>query len=73
MHPRVTCLHQRMGNGVAKKTAVVIVDHGSRRAEANALLHNVVESFQTKSQMDIVEPAHMEIQKPSISDALRKR
>jgi len=60
-----------MGNGVSKKTAVVIVDHGSRRAEANALLHNVVDSFQTKSQMEIVEPAHMEIQKPSISDALR--
>jgi len=64
-------MHQKMHNGIPRKMAVVIVDHGSRRAEANALLHDVVESFQTKSRIDIVEPAHMEIQTPSIADALR--
>ena len=55
-----------------KKTAVIIVDHGSRREEANALLESVVESFEKQSKMDVVEAAHMELAKPDIADALRE-
>ena len=50
---------------------MVIVDHGSRRAEANALLQQVATSFQQRSQVEIVETAHMEILKPDLEDALR--
>lgn len=67
---RIVTMHRPVSNGASKKTAVVIVDHGSRRAEANALLHDVVESFRSRSQMSIVQAAHMEIQKPNIADAL---
>ena len=58
-------------NGAStKKTAVIIVDHGSRREEANTLLHRVVECFEKQSEMDVVEAAHMELAKPDIADAL---
>lgn len=57
-------------NGKTKK-AVVIVDHGSKRMEANLLLEQVVEAFRLQSQFDVVHLAHMEIAKPDISDAIR--
>lgn len=48
---------------------VVIVDHGSLRAESNDLLLQVVEAFKRQTGMAIVEPAHMELAEPSIGDA----
>lgn len=53
------------------KTGVIIVDHGSRVAESNALLEKVAAAFGKKfaEQFPIVEPAHMEIAPPSIADA----
>ena len=51
------------------KTAVMIVDHGSRRAESNAMLHQATERFAADSQYEIVEPAHMELSEPSIATA----
>ena len=51
------------------KTAVIIVDHGSRREESNQMLLQVVAQFRAVSQYAIIEPAHMEIAAPSIADA----
>ncbi len=50
-------------------TGIVVVDHGSRRAESNALLHEVVELFRRQQGWPIVEPAHMELAEPSVATA----
>ena len=49
---------------------VIVVDHGSRRAESNALLLDVVELFRRQTNYRIVEPAHMELAEPSVATAL---
>ena len=53
-----------------ERTAVVIVDHGSRRAESNAFHERFVADWQERHGYTIVEPAHMEMAEPSISDAV---
>jgi len=54
-------------------TGIVIVDHGSRREASNLMLEQFVELFvQLKAQYPIVEPAHMEIARPSIADAVAR-
>lgn len=50
-------------------TAILIVDHGSRRAESNQLLHDAARRFEKQSAYSIVEPAHMELAEPSIRQA----
>ncbi len=51
--------------------AIIIVDHGSRRAESNAMLVEVASLFAARfaGQYKIVEPAHMELAEPSIATA----
>lgn len=49
---------------------VVVVDHGSRKEESNAMLEVIVEMFRTKTGHEIVEPAHMEITGPTIQEAI---
>ncbi len=51
------------------KVGVIVVDHGSRRAEANNALAGVVNDFQALSGYELVEPAHMELAEPSIATA----
>ena len=51
------------------KVGVVVVDHGSRRAESNDLLDDVVALFRRASGIPIVEAAHMELAPPSIAEA----
>ncbi len=53
------------------KTAIIIVDHGSRRAESNLLLEEVARLFGQRfaERYPIVEPAHMELCEPSIAAA----
>lgn len=53
-------------------TAVILVDHGSRRDASNQLLLKVVDAYRAHSQWHIVEPAHMELAEPSISTAFEK-
>lgn len=48
---------------------VIIVDHGSRRAQSNELLLEVVAMFRRATDYQIVEPAHMELAEPSIQTA----
>jgi sirohydrochlorin ferrochelatase len=53
------------------KTAIVILDHGSRREESNRMLEEVARLFgeRFRETYDIVEAAHMEIAEPSIATA----
>ncbi|KVI02459.1 hypothetical protein Ccrd_019235 [Cynara cardunculus var. scolymus] len=56
-------------HGIGKRDGVIIVDHGSRRKESNLMLNEFVAMFAEKTGHSIVEPAHMELAKPSIQDA----
>jgi len=58
----------RMSN-LKPSDGVVIVDHGSRRAQSNEMLHLFVDLCKQKMGHTIVEPAHMELADPSISYA----
>ena len=53
------------------KTGIIIVDHGSRRTQSNALLEEVARLFgeRFRQAYDVVEPAHMELAEPSIASA----
>lgn len=55
-------------------TGIIIVDHGSRRAESNQMLEEVARLFAQRfaGEYSIVEPAHMEISEPSIATAYGK-
>jgi sirohydrochlorin ferrochelatase len=52
-------------------TAIIIVDHGSRRLESNKMLEDVAALFAQRfaAAYPIVEPAHMELAEPSIATA----
>jgi sirohydrochlorin ferrochelatase len=58
-------------NGSQRRNGIVIVDHGSRRDESNAMLEEVARLFgeRFRETYDIVEPAHMELAEPSIATA----
>ena len=51
---------------------VILVDHGSRRDESNAMLLDVVRNFADATGFSIVEPAHMELAEPSIATAFTR-
>lgn len=51
------------------RTGLVIVDHGSRRAESNTLLEAFAADFAARGGYDIVEAAHMELAEPTIGEA----
>jgi sirohydrochlorin ferrochelatase len=53
------------------KTGIIIVDHGSRRAQSNQMLEEVARLFGERfaQTYGVVEPAHMEIAEPSIATA----
>lgn len=53
------------------QTGIIIVDHGSRRAQSNELLEEVAAQFGRRfaELYDVVEPAHMELAEPSIATA----
>jgi sirohydrochlorin ferrochelatase len=48
---------------------LVVVDHGSRRDEANRSHEDFVAAWPTGGSVRIVEPAHMELAEPSIATA----
>jgi len=53
-----------------EEVGIVIVDHGSRRAESNELLLRVVDLFRETTGLPLVEAAHMELAEPSIATAV---
>jgi sirohydrochlorin ferrochelatase len=50
--------------------AILLVDHGSRRAEANELLRSVAERVRQRSAACLVCVAHMELASPSIAEGI---
>ena len=52
-------------------TALLIVDHGSRRQEANEMLEGVAEVIRRQRTDLIVHIAHMELADPTIEDGVR--
>jgi sirohydrochlorin ferrochelatase len=58
-----------MDAAAAGPIGLIVVDHGSRRAESNAMLEQMVEQVAATLPYDIVEPAHMELAEPSIAAA----
>ena len=48
---------------------LIVVDHGSRRAESNEMLERMVAQVTEVVPYAIVEPAHMELAEPSIGTA----
>lgn len=48
---------------------LVVVDHGSRRSESNAMLEEMAAMVAEVVPYPIVEPAHMELAEPSIATA----
>ena len=56
----------------ASQVDVQLVDHGSRKAEANDMLMGLASKYKKLYNVDIVEAAHMELSEPSIATAFRK-
>jgi len=56
-----------------ERAAVLLIDHGSRRAAANALLDEVAALVKKRlGPASIVEPAHMEIAEPTIAEGFAR-
>ncbi len=56
-------------HGSGEEVGVIVVDHGSRRADSNRMLLEVVRLFAASTRFRIVEPAHMVLAEPSIATA----
>lgn len=50
-------------------TGIIIVDHGSRLEQSNAMLLAAAQRFAEGGEFRIVEPAHMELAQPDITTA----
>jgi sirohydrochlorin ferrochelatase len=57
---------------VPDHVGVIIVDHGSRKQEANQMLEKVAALYREMSGHALVEAAHMELAEPSIAQAFEK-
>jgi sirohydrochlorin ferrochelatase len=60
---------ERHRSAVRHPLAVIVVDHGSRRAQSNESMESSVRSSADRLPYPIVEPAHMELAEPSIGTA----
>ncbi|MEX1096524.1 MAG: CbiX/SirB N-terminal domain-containing protein [Planctomycetales bacterium] len=49
------------------QTAVLLIAHGSRRAEANADLERVAEALRARSAYSIIEISYLEVTEPTIA------
>jgi len=56
----------------AVSRAIVLVDHGSRRPEANAQLEALAERVRAREPGTLVLTAHLEVAQPDIGDALAR-
>jgi sirohydrochlorin ferrochelatase len=56
-----------------RRRAILLIDHGSRRPQANALLDEVAAIVRQRLGAEsIVEPAHMEIAEPTIAQGFSR-
>ncbi|KAI3429802.1 hypothetical protein D9Q98_010115 [Chlorella vulgaris] len=58
--------------GGDNELGVVIVDHGSRKAEANESLFEFVDLYKQVTGRQLVEVAHMELAEPTIEQAVAR-
>lgn len=54
---------------VPDSIGVILIDHGSKKDDANAMLLGVVAMFRKQTGIRIVEPAHMELAEPTLDQA----
>tara|TARA_Y100000591_G_scaffold303095_1_gene298696 strand:- start:171 stop:533 length:363 start_codon:yes stop_codon:yes gene_type:complete len=54
------------------KQALLIIDHGSKKQEANLMLFDVVKALQKRRPDLIIEGAHMELASPTIEDGINQ-
>ena len=59
-----------MSEKLDQRRAILLVDHGSRRSEANRELESLARELRTRRPEAIVEVAHLEIAQPSIERGL---
>ncbi|MGB5811449.1 MAG: CbiX/SirB N-terminal domain-containing protein [Polyangiales bacterium] len=58
---------------MSERYALLLIDHGSRRTEANALIERVADLVRARLPADrIVEAAHMELAEPTIACGFAK-
>jgi sirohydrochlorin ferrochelatase len=55
---------------MSSKPAILLVDHGSRRAEANEQLEWIARQLRDREPGRIVRVAHMEIASPTIAEGI---
>jgi sirohydrochlorin ferrochelatase len=51
-----------------RRTALLLIAHGSRRSDANAELERVAEAFRARGRYPIVQVSYLELAEPSIDD-----
>ena len=61
---------QSAGTNSLMSTALIVVDHGSRKATSNQQLEHIAASLTTLAPNCLVAFAHMEIAEPSIREAM---
>lgn len=54
------------------RTAIILIDHGSKVAAANELLERVAERLREKGEAELVEVAHMELAEPTLEQAFQR-
>lgn len=52
--------------------AIILIDHGSRRAESNARIVQIAQGIAARCPDSIVEAAHMELAEPSLLSAFER-
>lgn len=55
-----------------RQTAVLLIAHGSRRAEANQDLVDLANRLRSRGEYDIIEPSYLELAEPSIPEGGRR-
>lgn len=58
-------------DGLPDGTAVIVIDHGSKRDAANAMLFDIIAQYRAVTGVSIVEGAHMELASPTLEDAVQ--
>lgn len=66
-----SCMKVSSTKDRAVGTAIIIVDHGSKRQAANDMLLDVAQKIRSRTDVPIFE-AHMELAKPTIEDAVNQ-
>lgn len=57
---------------MSAKTAIILIDHGSRMAEANCVVEAVAARLAASTPGEIVAFAHMELAEPSLASAFHE-